>query len=464
MKKKILIANIGNSDLTISKFYLGGKNLNKNNRLEFKKLYPEFFEQREDLRTGEIVDSEKKFKEITEIIFKNFDKYKENLNLEIISKLKEKFSDIIIVSTNQIDARDNFRNSDTIFEGKIIEKIFGEKSKIFLEEVNFNTSDEEKVFEFYESLIRRYNLKNIETTILISAGIPALNNALFLNAVKWIKNLSVCRISDDGKVFYIDYENTVKKYFVQDAILKLIKKYEYSSAISILEDSNAEFTNKETILNVLKFVNSILFFDLESAKILQEKLHSKKEKLKFLSSLEDFEKTEIKIFHLWIGTKIYFKQRRFTDAVARIYNLWDNFVNFYLEKNYKFKWTDERGFLIEKAKEFFTTDVKSKIKEILGSEFDENRQFNSIAKICLFYALNNNKFEKSFFVQLKELMEKRNESFVAHRLEGLTENDFADFCGIENFIKEQEKILQNEKLIKKQWHKILNKDLENLII
>ena len=180
-KDKILFFNIGNRDVK-----LDGVELNKN-----------------DVRS--------KGKEI----YNNFNEYKTKINIELIEpflkQFKEDIKKVYLFVTNQKDEK--YNNQDTLYFGRIIQKIIEDDYKIECEvkEYTFNPTDYEIVFDFFIKFFKDFDDSDLKI-ISNSGGIPAMKFSILLVATSFFNNLEVYSVGEKtNQIKEVQYKNTIKK-------------------------------------------------------------------------------------------------------------------------------------------------------------------------------------------------------------------------------------------------------------
>ncbi len=464
MKKKILIANVGTSDITVHDNYLGGKNY----------VYPVD-------NSDALFEKEKSFLDRTMFLKENIDEYIDDINLPILEPIIEKYEEfeyVFLIVTNQEDSNVSidYKNKDTYIGGEIIKRVLKDRYKVNnvrLWEADFDCSKDSNINKFLSRKIQKCSGADFKESIKgypdfyvsITGGMPSFNRFLLLNSIDTLYPVEFVEVVKSGKVKIFNHKDNVEYFFLNRSIEKLIESWEYSSARRLLEDSSIDFTNKSLVRDIIYIAESLLFLNLEEAQQEINNLRANRGELEFINIVigKDLTNIEYKIFLLTLSIEVYIKQGRYTDATARIYALWDNVISVYLldRRDFDFKWEDDSGYLTSDAKEYIeNNELQTRIEALLGRKFDFERTFSTTSKIAVLYALED-AFDR-YLKSLIKLIGKRNKTYIAHDLSSITKNDFIEiFGGVEQFLTKSQGILSKlDFQLYTDWRNKLHEDVK----
>ncbi len=347
------------------------------------------------------------FYEMTKLIFENIENEKDNIKIEIIPPIlnKYKIDEIYIFATNQ----NPYFEQDTFYEAKIIEYLLKDKYKIKIIQYKNDPRIRDEVFRFFEDFFISFNKDREKTYILWSWWVPAMKEALNFYSVINIENSVIVDVDEKtNSVFISKIQNEYLKNFDKKIFYNLIKEHNYSWAYIFLKNSrlnnielenyclylseryNFNFSKANNLLNNFKtdFIKKINNYNLEDEKNIENRKKVFKEMIiELLDNLEiTFDKWEY-ISFLW---------KTFSLQENIIKYIFENYYNLSLEHNIE---EIENKFNIKakktkKWKKFF--EIESILKEI------ENIDNENIKEFLIF-----NK-------QLKKLKDLRNKSIIAH--------------------------------------------------
>ncbi|MHA1794797.1 MAG: hypothetical protein ACTSUK_01695, partial [Promethearchaeota archaeon] len=220
----ILIANVGNRDVQKN-----GSLLNRNN-----------------LRQASLE------------ILNNFNKEEASLSYPILEPYFREFgkelNHVYLFATNQEDTR--YNNSDTLHVAGILKKIIEKNHphvRVNVVEYPNNPTDHERIFRFFTDYFTQKNsILNQEDTkiISLSGGTPQMNGALYIIlSLLYPKNIEFYNV-DRGTLNPVNHELTIRKVFLKNTCLELLKGYNYSSLIALLSEDNLE--GSKPLLSLLR--------------------------------------------------------------------------------------------------------------------------------------------------------------------------------------------------------------------
>lgn len=205
-----------------------------------------------------------------ERLFNNYESKKEHLSYPIISPILKRFKDnlksVYLFVTNQED--EMYKNSDSIFIGSIIRKWIIETYFIDVNVVQYslNPTDHEKIYSFYTSYFSE-NKKIFEKTdkriISLSGGTPQMNGALYVILSSIFLTDTEFYNVDKGKLIPVNHDKTIKKIYVKNSCIELLKIYQYQSIIQVLNEYNIE--NRNDLIFLLQYAHFRKTFDFEEA-------------------------------------------------------------------------------------------------------------------------------------------------------------------------------------------------------
>ncbi|MEM4330573.1 MAG: hypothetical protein QW273_01030 [Candidatus Pacearchaeota archaeon] len=418
-----------------------------------------------DVKLDEKEIEKEKIREKGEEILKNFDLYRDRISIEIIRPYLEKFAEetkkIYLFVTNQND--EFFKKKDSLFFGKIIEKIIEEEYKIEVEvkEYQNDPTDYEKVYAFFINFFS--NFKNSEEIkiLSISGGVPAMNFVMQIVATTLLTKTEIYKVNESAKkIESVNYEKTIKKEFIKKACIELLERYEYTGIITLLEKN--EIYNKD-LIHLLKYCDYRLHFDFDSANKELEKLIEKKDSLtrKELKKFEiKIEKEEDLIGELYINMIIKWEKSEIVDFIARLQRFSEAYLQYIFSKamNIKINWEDEKE-SNKKFKECITkeTELFEQIKyyyEKKGKSIEDLKVNKMNLYLCLPYFQKKRLIEKEIdksIDKINKIIDKyRHLSIIAHGFKGVSKEDILKEFGSEESLKELLGTLLEKMKIKKE--------------
>ena len=238
--KKIILANIGNRNLT----YQG------------KPLLP-------DHRFPEIQMS---FRERTLDLLNRFDTIQSELNEQILSVLLDDITPenvekvVLFASNNQIDGDRN--DQDTIHEAHILQRLFAERLGLTVDVVEYtrNVTHNDELLRFYRDELRRYQTSNFPLIICDAGGTAQQKSALKI-AAEYLLNpshFSVRYVLPSGKLTTVD-QVEYRRIIDEEQVAALVQYGQYAAALTIY---NQSISPNKNALQLLKFLakRSDLFY------------------------------------------------------------------------------------------------------------------------------------------------------------------------------------------------------------
>jgi hypothetical protein len=394
-----------------------------------------------------------------EEIFKHLNHYIEFIEIPIMkASLKYLINNgyevdtLFLVVTDQKDPF--FSKGDTIWFGEIIRKILKEKKfKSYRKRIGINGLDLKKIeffvltdyvndfdvnFEFFSSnfqqLKEEMEIENIY--IEYSGGIPQINYSLILSALFHFDKNQIIPIVVDIKDMGARESTIVSKTLEEInkiQLIQFIKRYDYKAPLAVIKGLSP------VIRQILRIISARLDFDFERSYSLLIDLRKLDKGKKTYEKLNDLLKKELnlekRLEEIYYHLEIKLKNVEYLDFLSRFYAFYDNFMHLILKpfgyyildletENERIKAHNE---FIEKnleLKEYlenkkeglkFVSNISTKVRYIIANFFYRgNDKFSSIKKI-------NKKFDL--------IIEKRNKTIIAHKLDGVTEKDFSVLYG-----------------------------------
>jgi len=410
------------------------------------------------------------FREGSKKLFKKIDENEEILSkveIPIIKPLIEKlkireYESIILLATDQKDASKNYRDQDTIYEAKIVEKILKKRyglkeGKIRREIIDFNVNNLERLMK----RILRILIDNEDKEIYLelSGGIPQFRTPIEI-PLSWFDNIKgYYSVKERGEVTDIKeiltgFQSLLKN---KDLVKESIEKFDYANALYLLK----KLPKKQRIISLIKIGIRKRNFEYEPANIKKRFLEEGK-KYTYLvrvprkkSDLEE-EKEEYKnkILELLDYLETEVEAKRWNSFLAKLFRLSDA-LGLYLFTELYGKKDEELFKNILKEEEIKGKGEINRIKEILGEDykkaneaFTKNKEKNiNIKKECdenelkikvsavFFYEIFKAKKEFEKYTQIIEGMIKgknhnsrtlrslRNKGINAHSFKPATEEE-----------------------------------------
>ena len=229
--KKIILANIGNRNLTYQK-----KNIPN---------------PRHD-QPGQ------SFRECTQEFLADYENIKADLNEQILSVLiahlgMEAIEKVVLFSSdNQIEGDRN--NQDTIYEAQLLQRLWAEQMNLRVEIVTFtrNVTHNDDLLRFYRDTLRPYQAT--DTPIVIcDAGGTAQQKAALKIAAEYLLDPTryLVRYVDSGKIIPVE-QVEYRRIIDEEQVVALVEHGQYAGALAIyrkLYDSNPEVL---ALLHLLK--------------------------------------------------------------------------------------------------------------------------------------------------------------------------------------------------------------------
>jgi hypothetical protein len=372
-----------------------------------------------------------------EEIFNNFESYKDKVSLEIVEPFLNEFSSetkkIYLFVTDQYDA--NFKANDTIFFGKIIQRMIQEKYSIECEirSYPFNPTDYEKAFEFFGEFFIELD-KNYNNDMFIisnSGGVPAMKFAMLVLATNLLNQINIYSVNEKSHdLKLIPHKKTLKKEFVKQSGLALLKTYDYLGINSLLIENN--FNSNLSFL--LRYATERYSFNFEQA---NENL------IQYLKTIDELEKKKLNPFiiaikdndsllrELIFNMEIKLKNKEYTDFFGRLYRFVEAFAQRSFDRaaktNINWENKDERDIQFSAFLDNHL-ELKKHIQKYLKlTTVNDNITPNYLP---LYHGITFFKMSKATLVDVTSLnklyqnVDKfRHKSIIAHGFKGISEDD-----------------------------------------
>ncbi|MBA5851159.1 hypothetical protein H2684_07530 [Clostridium sp. cel8] len=287
------------------------------------------------------------------IIYENYERYRKRLSFPIIEPIIEhvlgennKIDKIFIITTDQKEnVKDQYRDRDTLFFGKIIEKMIKQKykkrfSNIECYEVECNNitdlgnmNDEFK--KFYNKKLKKY-IGNAKLYIDSMGGIDSINTAVMINGILSFQNdcIILHKSEECNMVHPLRFVSSFTLEMDKSRLKKALENYNYIYALEIVK-SNKNLSKYEDIIEIIK---NRLYFNLDECKRIAHKveaeaLYDDKIRDEIIKNLDEIEKiensSEGKIKELYFNARIKYIQEQYVDFLLRIFRFEEELVTNY---------------------------------------------------------------------------------------------------------------------------------------
>jgi hypothetical protein len=355
---------------------------------------------------------------------------------------------LILVVTDQQDP--GFSARDTVWFGKIIQKILRERKfkeyrkKIGIDGLVFNrmesfvltdcVNDFEENFEFFNSqfLQLKQEVEEIGNIIIeYTGGIPQVNYALILSALFNFDSREVIPIVVDERDKLAVESSIVSKTLEEINKIQLkrfIQRYDYKSPLA------AVIGLDPVVRQILSIVSARLDFDFSrSYRLLVElrKLDKNKKAYDKLSHLLGKELgLERRLEEIYYHLEMKLRNEEYLDFLSRFYCFYDNYLHVLLKPfGYNVVEMETENERREAHNRFI--EGQPGLREFLESIGMPNFVGNTGTKLrfnmAKFYYKDEDKFREIREINKKfdSIIEIRNRTIIAHRLEGVTKKDFS---------------------------------------
>lgn len=383
------------------------------------------------------------FYDLTKMIYQDIDNEKNNLKIEILDIILEKFNidKIYLFVTNQNDPF----HQDTYYAWKIIEYVLKDKYKVEVIEQKKDPRNRVEAFKFFEDFFEKEsNLLNKSDLIVSwSWWVPAMKEALnFYSVIKNTKNSTIIDLDEKTKeIFSSNIQNEYLKNFDKKILIKMIENYDYSWAYIFLKNSKI---NNIQLENNLLYINNRYNFNFDKANNLLNNFSSKivNKKIKLNN---DFISKDV-LFELFDNLEISYEKWEYSAMLWKVYSLYENLIKFFYEDIYNISINNHvelKKNLIEFSKNEYNNNEFPKIIS-LKSKVENNYKYKELF------------WKESFFNKLYNLKNNRNNSIVAHWLDWVNNSISNELYDLIKYIKKFFWIKENV------FHQI-NKELINKI-
>ncbi|MCL6524696.1 MAG: hypothetical protein K6T34_08525 [Thermoflavifilum sp.] len=326
-----LIATVGASDLQVyepHKTFFENRNIKLHKNRNLQDYY--IFEHPRD---------------VGEQILGNYEAFKDYIEYPIIRKaigyiikdLNQKISRIIFITTDQDD--DNFRKRDTLYFGEILKKLihkeYGTHINIEAIKVKQNIIYYDSMYEFFggkgAERLRSIIKENNFVYLLPQGGIDAINTTLMLRCIEWFHpNITQLSVNENGIVSPLNFPNLFMNNIEKQKILHLLKQFDYTSLLN--------FTVSDKFRILLEYIIAELELDTKLAQDRAQHLITLDWENR--NKLHDLLNKFSPIQWLYIATFIKIKQNHYSDALFRLFALFELFLNekvseYFEEKEFK---------------------------------------------------------------------------------------------------------------------------------
>jgi hypothetical protein len=215
------------------------------------------------------------FRETTEDIWNNFGDYKDALRPMIIPAIIDKYPEghLHLFVSNQDEAHE----SDTYFEGRILEKCFAasypdlEVSIVTLRDAEggIDPTNDEALIRFYRNWLKgNLNRLNDKVVFFDSGGTAqqkaSLRAVLEFELPKHQLEQYYGKKEGDATVLNKLERNAAEKLFQKRQLRTLIEHYNYGAARVLLADINESNTSVELLLKLCDYLWNCMFHDIEN--------------------------------------------------------------------------------------------------------------------------------------------------------------------------------------------------------
>lgn len=428
--KNILIATIGNRDVQVEEN--GQLKVISPCRIEGETLFARLKDERDKVRIPLISET-----------------------LKYIQHDSGTLSKVYLIVTDQSNLQ--FSQKDTVGFGKIISALLrspeyaGFRKRFGFGELKINNVEIITLSEYVKDFDRNFALFSLKLSglkekqdeiekiyIEYTGGIPEINYALMLAAIFLL---------DRDKIKAIGVNETITGSIAREtAIIRNLSKeigyiqlavnllsYDYRSPLhSIALDP--------PIVEALQTLACRLDFDFEGARFHLQKLCSLDRELheKFDGLLEANSGPAMRLAEIYYQMEIKLKLGSYLDFLSRLYCFYENYWQYLLiEKGYQISELNT-----EKEREAFLQDFLKKNQELHSylkkdpfykdKEIKPSTKFNFL--VCKYFYQEDFKPIEPIGKRLAQLIEMRNRTAIAHRLDGVSCADFEKIYG-NDFLK-----------------------------
>ena len=388
--KKILLANIGNRNIT-----LDGKT--------FHGLFKN--------------DKSISFRDWSKNLLENYEKQKDKLDINIINPLvsnNERPDKIILFYSDQ-EEFDTRINQDTIYEAKIIKKLLIDKygykqEQILLEWVNSKVTDNGNLLKYYRRFIKNLMTKYSDAyfTICDAGGTAQQKMALKLIAEFLLqKEKYEVKYTEDNKLITDVNVDEYRKIISQEQAIKLIHTGEYIAAAQLLDFKEPERINKSVgkvillfyyiyhrfnqnynqvnrITGLLSKENKIIVYDKKSIPLTDNK--------EFSAFFKGQYQALRKILDYFYKAKYYLNNKNYSNSILNFSRFYEALFSYYIHHIFDENLYGKPGKQNKQQKKNFENIINDKFKEAFkNTKSGFIIDFNNLATQCIILKHSKNK-------------------------------------------------------------------------
>jgi len=358
MIKKILLANLGNRNITF-----------KGQDFDYIKK-----------------NTDKTFLQWSKELLDDYDKHKNHLDINIINPLIEQRPAKIFLFYSDQRKFDTKINQDTIYEALIIEKIlidkYGfEKNQISLEAIDSKVIDNGNLLKYFRSVLKRISnrFKNDFFIICDAGGTAQQKMALKLMAeFIFTKGKYEIKYTEKNELVTDVNVDEYRKIINQEQAIKLIHSGEYVAAANLLDfhDLDQASKDKDKIKKLFaycyfRFYNhdKISIGLANNIKSHHQILNDDKKKIPLTKNTDliDFFKYEDLrgILDLFFKAKFYYLLGNYSASILNFSRFYEKLFNKYMDKIFNRQKYGNTKHHTEIQKRNFERDVEKKYKEVI---------------------------------------------------------------------------------------------------
>ena len=441
----LLLANIGNSDLSLS-----GNMLEKGKQREESKLILDDFESMHTELTLPI---------LTPIVD------------EIYGIHKHKIDHVILFSTDQpISVAERFHANDTLYTAQVIKRLLQEDERFSgkiktvdtAPPITFAPNDLDSMMRWFaenlQTCIPKGDLSDIYVSV--TGGTPAMNQALFFHTLYSTKSNARKQLiytSESGGVRLPGALTDIDKEFQLARIRNFLTHFDYSAVLEILR---ARGYKENRVTDMLSACDLRLNFRLEEAQNLVGPLRKKssgeesryfiqfdeqiKLLLKGIRDLKSFHKTGVltegikAIFvELYHNMRLLYDAGRYVDMMSRLFRLQEGMLRLLCEQKFRVPARKSNQFVDD-----MESSLPREFRDFLESKtiwISATRKFYKA--VIDFYSDEFNSFKK-WNDRVNPLVEERNLMIIGHEFEGASEKLIKEKCQGSDLIQVTETMLR----------------------
>lgn len=415
--KKILLANIGNRNITyngmeISQYLKSDESRNNDSFNSF-------------LKTNNIESAS--FYDFTQYLFENFEIEKENIQPKILNilldEMHEEIEKLIIFSSDQKKGR---KTQDTVFEGELLKKLFEQKYKtieIECEPIRGSVVDQDSLLRFYMQYLKQLAKNNKEYSFIIcDAGGTAYQKSALKICTEYLidkekyKVFYVAQAEENKSKLYeaepVEYRKIIEKHQIE----QLITVGQYRAAFLLHNNGEEKYKEKDNLCKFLKYTDLRIGNYFYDAKIFSNP-GNYKERYRFdvlkdynsekpLGSNHELEDVLSKKFYfqtceILSTAQFYLKNKNYTQAVLFSSIFIERFLQSLLEKQFGYLFISK----YTRAAERFINEAPQRFSKI-GELFEGEMKTVSVPAQCIAVQSIENKITYSICKDIEKLNSK----------------------------------------------------------